>query len=192
MPTKKQTTAKESTPATSDEILSNGKASANGKTAKTTTKKTAAAKVTDAVADLTASLTNAVAPAKKQAAPKSASAKKPVAADDSATVTKVYGEIQVSGDTFFIHKGSVPEGQLQLVIDAGKQELLSRIPGYNGQFVTVIGRSLKKKKTDKVATFSLLNIASHDQIGHRAYELSHENPNAVEDNWFKAENELLS
>ena len=48
-----------------------------------------------------------------------------------------------------------------------------------------------KNKGDTYATFSIQNIASHELIGSRAYELSHENSSSEEENYLKAENELL-
>ena len=183
MPTKKPTTAKDTTPASPE----NSPAPVSSKAAP---KKPAAPEAEKVGVSETAP--KAAAPAKKPAAPKTTSApaaKKAAPAKTSAQLTKVYGEIQASGDTFFIHKGSVAEGQLQLVVE--KKELKDRIPSYNGQFVTILG-STSKKKNGSGETFVIHNIASHDQIGRRAFELSHENPAAVEDNWFKAENELLS
>ena len=179
MPTKKTTTAKETTSVSPE----NAPAPVSSKSAP----KKAAAPAAEKVGD---EATKAAAPAKKPAAPKasSASAKKPAAPKTSAQLTKVYGEIQATGNIFFIHKGSVT-GQLQLVVE--KKELKDRIPTYNGQFVTILGAT-SKKKNGQDETFVVHNIASHDQIGRRAFELSQENPAAVEDNWFKAENELLS
>jgi hypothetical protein len=169
MATKKQTTTPESTAAGDPQIPVPAVAKATKKAA--TTKKTSAAKP-------------AVPAKKKAAAPKAAST------TESSAPTKVYGQIQTSNGKYFIEKGSVPEGQLLLEIPKNSQ-LTNRIPSYNGQFVTVLGEFSKKKKADGTASFVLRNITSHDEIGRRAFELSHENPSAVEDNWFKAENELL-
>jgi hypothetical protein len=173
MPTKKTTATKETIPASTE----NAPAPATSR--KPAPKKPATEKVGE-------NAIKAAAPAKKTAAPKTSAAP----AKESAQLTKVYGEIQASGNTFFIHKGSVAEGQLQLVTE--KKELQERIPSYNGQFVTILGEAGKKKNTTQGTTFVIHNIASHDQIGRRAFELSHQNPADVEDNWFKAENELLS
>jgi hypothetical protein len=131
---------------------------------------------------------NGVAPAKSKAKASSSSP----AASTSESLVKVFGEVEASSSTFFIRKGSVPEGQLQLVIEKGKKQLADRIPGYNGQFVTVLGAYGKAKKTDKYLTFLVRNLASHDEIARRAYYLSHENPATVDDNWLRAENELLN
>jgi hypothetical protein len=78
------------------------------------------------------------------------------------------------------------------VLDKGKEQLADRLPGYDGQFVTVLGTYGKAKKTDKYPTFVVQNLASHDEIARRAYDLSHENPATVTDNWLRAENELLN
>jgi hypothetical protein len=126
------------------------------------------------------------------AAPAKSKAKAAPAAVASETVVKVFGEVAASGGSFFIEKGSVPEGQLQLVLDKGKKRLAERLPGYGGQFVTVLGTYGKAKKTDKYPTFVVQNLASHDEIARRAYDLSHENPATVTDNWLRAENELLN
>jgi hypothetical protein len=181
MPTKKTTATKETIPASTE----NAPVPAPATSSKPAPKKPASEKVGE-------NAINAAVPAKKTVAPKTsvAPAKKAAPAKGSAQLTKVYGEIQASGNTFFIHKGSVVEGQLQLVTE--KKELQERIPSYNGQFVTILGEAGKKKNTTQGTTFVIHNIASHDQIGRRAFELSHQNPADVEDNWFKAENELLS
>ncbi len=197
MATKKQTSDPEST-AAPQTTAANGKAGA--------TKKPAAEKAAPPVEPV------AAAEAPKPAAKKAAAPKAPKAADESASngaapakakakaspaaataesVVKVFGEVEASGTTFFLQKGSVPEGQLQLVIDKGKKQLTDRVPGYHGQFVTVLGEYGKAKKTDKFPTFLVRNLASHDEIARRAYELSHENPATVTDNWLRAENELL-
>ncbi len=207
MATKKQTSDPESTAAPKT-TAANGKAGTAKKPAaeiaappaepvaaadapKTTAKKTPAPKAPKPAEESAAgSVTpaNGAAPAKAKA---KASPSSP-AAGTSEAVVKVFGEVAASGSTFFIQKGSVPEGQLQLVIDKGKKQLADRIPGYNGQFVTVLGAYGKAKKTDKYPTFLVQNLASHDEIARRAYDLSHENPVTVEDNWLRAENELLN
>lgn len=191
MATKKQTSDPESTAAPKT-TAANGKAG--------TTKKPAAEKAAPPAEPV------AAADAPKPAAKKAAAPKAPKVTDESAangtapakaspaateSVVKVFGEVEASGTTFFIQKGSVPEGQLQLVLDKGKKQLTDRIPGYHGQFVTVLGEYGKAKKTDKFPTFLVRNLASHDEIARRAYELSHENPAMVDDNWLRAENELL-
>jgi membrane protein involved in colicin uptake len=194
MATKKQTSDTESTAAPKT-TAANGKAGATKKPAaekaappaepvadadapKTTAKKAATPKAQKPADD---SASNGVAPAKSKAK-----------ASTSESVVKIFGEIEASGSTFFIQKGSVPEGQLQLVIDKRQKQLVDRIPGYNGQFVTVLGEYGKAKKTDKHPTFQVRNLASHDEIARRAYDLSHENPAMVTDNWLRAENELLN
>ena len=204
MATKKQTSDTESTAAPTP--AANGKAGTAKKPAaekaappaepvaaadapKTTAKKTSAPKAKQPAEESVAgSVTpaNGAAPAKAKASPSGP------AAGTGESVVKVFGEVEASGSTFFIRKGSVPEGQLQLVIDKGKAQLADRIPGYNGQFVTVLGAYGKAKKTDKYPTFLVRNLASHDEIARRAYDLSHENPVTVEDNWLRAENELLN
>ena len=195
MASKKQTSDPESTAAPKT-TAANGKA---GATKKPTAEKAAPPAEPVAAAD-----------APKPAAKKAAAPKAPKATDESASngaapakakaspeataapsVVKVFGEVEASGTTFFLQKGSVPEGQLQLVIDKGKKQLTDRIPGYHGQFVTALGEYGKAKKTDKFPTFVVRNLASHDEIARRAYELSHENPATVTDNWLRAENELL-
>jgi type IV secretory pathway VirB10-like protein len=176
-PAKAKTATAASTPADAAPVAEKA-AAPKAKTAapKTAAPKAAAPKAADA-------------PAKKAPAAKaSAAAKKPAA---SSAPTKVYGEIHASGSDLYIHKGSVADGQLKLVIDSGKGDLLSRMPAYHGQFVTIVGEFAKKKKANDSASFVLHTIASHDQIAGRAYELSHQNPAAVEENWLKAENELL-
>lgn len=185
MATKKQSTTPESTVPGDPQLPVPAVAKTPKKAA--APKKTPAAKPaeTTATAVTPEPAVKAAAPAKKKAAP----APKATATDSSA-FTKVYGQILTSNGKYFIEKGSVPEGQLQLEVPKDNQ-LASRIPSYSGQFVTVLGEFSKKKKADGSASFVLRNITSHDEIGRRAYELSHENPSAVEDNWFKAENELL-
>jgi hypothetical protein len=210
MATKKQISDPESTAAPKTTAV-NGTA---GTTKKLAAEKAALSAQPVAAADALQTATDALqiatnapkAPAKKAAAPKAqkpadesafngaapAKSKASPSASTSASVVKVFGEVEASGSTFFIQKGSVPEGQLQLVIDKGKKQLVDRIPGYNGQFVTVLGEYGKAKKTDKFPTFLVRNLASHDEIARRAYDLSHENPATVDDNWLRAENELLN
>jgi hypothetical protein len=188
MATKKQSITTDSTAPENQQIPVPVAAKATKKAG--TTKKTNTANTSDTAADTPTQAADApikaAAPAKKKAAaPK---AEKPT---ESAALTKVYGQIQTSDGKFFIEKGSVPEGQLQLELPKNSGQLADRIPSYTGQFVTVLGEFAKKKKSDASATFVLRNITSHDEIGRRAFELSHENPADVEDNWFKAENELL-
>ena len=180
MPTKKTTTAKETAPASAENVPA-------PVSSKSAPKKPAI----PIEANVGEEAPKAAAPAKKPAAPKTGATptKKAAPAKTSTQLTKVYGEIQASDNSFFIHKGSVAEGQLLLEVE--KKELKDRIPSYNGQFVTILGAT-GKKKNGQGESFIVHNIASHDQIGRRAFELSHENPAAVEDNWFKAENELLS
>ena len=149
---------------------------------KTPARKAAAPKV-QKPADESAASDMAPAKSKAKAAP-STGAGEPV--------VMIFGEIAASGGIFFLAKGSVPEGQLQLVLDKGKTQLADRLPGYGGQFVTVLGTYGKAKKTDKYPTFVVQNLASHDEIARRAYDLSHENPATVDDNWLRAENELLN
>ncbi len=206
MATKKQTSDTESTAAPKT-TAANGKAGASKKPAaekadplaepvaapvaaadaaadapKTPTRKAAAPKAPKPADE---SQANGAAPAKSKA-------KAAPAAVASETVVKVFGEVAASGGSFFIEKGSVPEGQLQLVLDKGQKRLAERLPGYGGQFVTVLGTYGKAKKTDKYPTFVVQNLASHDEIARRAYDLSHENPATVTDNWLRAENELLN
>ena len=204
MATKKQTSDPESTAAPKT-TAANGRAGTAKKLAaekaapsaepvaaadapKTTAKKTPAPKAPKPTEE---SAAGSVTPA-NGAAPVKAKAKASPAAGTSESVVKVFGEVEASGGTFFIQKGSVPQGQLQLVIDKDKKQLTDRIPGYNGQFVTVLGAYGKAKKTDKYPTFLVRNLASHDEIARRAYDLSHENPATVDDNWLRAENELLN
>ena len=189
MATKKQSTTPDSTASDGQQIpvpVVAKAAKKTGTTKKATTAKTTETAPADAAplkADVSA---KAAAPAKKKAA-----APKAEKASESTALTKVYGQIQTSNGKYFIEKGSVPEGQLQLELPKKGGQLAGRIPSYNGQFVTIVGEFAKKKKSDTTGTFVLRNITSHDEIGRRAFELSHENPSAVEDNWFKAENELL-
>jgi hypothetical protein len=195
MATKKQTSDPESTAAPKT-TAANGKAG--------TSKKPAAEKAAAPVAD--APVADAPkTPAKKAAAPKAQKPADESAANGAAPAKSkaapsvgasepgvmIFGEVAASGSTFFLAKGSVPEGQLQLVPDKGKKQLVDRLPGYDGQFVTVLGTYGKAKKTDKYPTFLVQNLASHDEIARRAYDLSHENPVTVHDNWLRAENELL-
>ena len=208
MATKKQTSDPESTAAPKT-TAANGKAG--------TSKKPAAEKAAPPAEPVAAPVAAAPAtaapvaadapktPAKKAAAPKAqkpadestaagtppAKSKAAPSAGTSEPVVMIFGEVAASGDTFFLAKGSVPEGQLQLVLDKGKKQLAERLPGYGGQFVTVLGTYGKAKKTDKYPTFLVHNLASHDEIARRAYDLSHENPVTVHDNWLRAENELL-
>lgn len=176
MATKKQKTGTDSTVTSKEQTAE----TENGKAATATTKKKSAVEAGEA-------------PAPKPTAKKAGTATtSKTEASAGSSVTKVYGEVDASGATYFIQKGSVPEGQLQLVTDKGTAELTDRIPTYDQQFVTIVGEFGKKKKTDKFATFVVHNIASHDEIARRAFELSHDNPTSVEDNWFRAENELLN
>ncbi len=184
MPTKKQTSVTDSTAAPAKQVAAKKPAaekeatpvaSENGASAKKAPAKKPAAEK-----------------AEKPAAQKTATAAKTTASAGVGTTTKLFGEIESSGTDFFIQNGSIPEGQMQLVLDKGKKDLASRLPGYAGQFVTVLGEYGKQKKTDKFPTFMVKNLVSHNEIGHRAFELSHDNPTTVEDNWFRAENELLN
>jgi hypothetical protein len=202
MATKKQTSDPESTAAPKT-TAANGKAG--------TSQNPAAEKAVPPAEPVAAPVAAADAPkmpAKKAAAPKAqkpadesaaangaapvkSKAKATPSAGASEPIVMIFGEVAASGDTFFLAKGSVPEGQLQLVLDKGKKQLADRLPGYGGQFVTVLGTYGKAKKTDKYPTFVVHNLASHDEIARRAYDLSHENPVTVHDNWLRAENELL-
>jgi len=193
MATRKQTTETESTAAPKKPAAATGKTG----TAKQPAAETAAPPVEADAAKETKSTTapkTTAAKGKKPAAQPSANGAAPAtaAAPESMGTIKVFGEVEVTGKDFFIRNGSVPEGQLQLVVDKGKKQINDRIPGYNGQFVTVLGAYGKAKKTDKFPTFTVQNLTSHVEIAHRAFELSHDNPSTVEDNWFRAENELLN
>jgi hypothetical protein len=120
--------------------------------------------------------------------PKKDSSNKKASSKKETSLTKIYGQLQAEDSSFFIHQGNVPQGQLQLL--AG-QEVRDQMNGYTGQWVSIAGKLSKKNKGDTYATFSIQNIVSHEQIGSRAYELSHQNSSSEEDNWVKAENELL-
>jgi hypothetical protein len=104
------------------------------------------------------------------------------------SLSKIYGQLQTEDGDFFIHQGNVPQGQLQLL---ASQEVKEQMNGYSGQWVSMAGKLSRKNKGDAYATFSIQHIASHEQISSRAYELSQGNPSSEEDNWLKAENELL-
>ncbi len=205
MATKKQTSDPESTAAPKT-TAANGKAGASKKPAA----EKAAPPAEPVAAPVAAAPVAADAPktpARKAAAPKAQKPADESAADGAAPAkpkakaapsagasepaVMIFGEVAASGGTFFLAKGSVSEGQLQLVLDTGKKQLADRLPGYDGQFVTVLGTYGKAKKTDKYPTFLVQNLASHDEIARRAYDLSHENPVTVHDNWLRAENELL-
>jgi hypothetical protein len=112
------------------------------------------------------------------------------AAQRTEAYTKVYGLIQTSGDAVFLSQGSIPEGQLQLVGQEGDQEFKGQLSGYNEQFVTVLGEYQSQGDVNKTA-FSVYSIASHNEIARRAYELSTAGVNSSEDNWIRAENDLL-
>ncbi len=191
MATKKQTSGTESTAAPRKTRTAKTAATENT-AAENATPPVATEAATDAP-KTTAKKTTAKAqkPKAEPSANGTATAEATAPVSEGASAVKVFGEVEASGKTFFIQKGSI-EGQLQLVLDKGKKQLADRIPGYNGQFVTVLGEYGKQKKTDKFPTFVVHNLASHNEIAHRAFELSHDNPTTVEDNWFRAENELLS
>ncbi|MBD0256720.1 MAG: hypothetical protein ICV83_13460 [Cytophagales bacterium] len=201
MATKKQTSDTESTAAPKT-TAANGKAGASKKPAAEKAAPPAEPVAAPVAADAPktpakkATAPKAPKPADESAANGAAPAKSKAKATPSAAASeptvKVFGEVAASGDTFFLEKGSVPEGQLQLVLDKGKKQLADRLPGYGGKFVTVLGTYGKAKKTDKYPTFVVQNLASHDEIARRAYDLSHENPVTVTDNWLRAENELLN
>jgi hypothetical protein len=120
--------------------------------------------------------------------PQKNSSNKKASSKKETSLTKIYGQLQAEDGNYFIHQGNAPQGQLQLL--AG-QEVMDRIAGYTGQWVSIAGKLSKKNKGDTYATFSIQNIVSHQQISSRAYELSHDNSSSEEDNWLKAENELL-
>lgn len=191
MAQKKQTSETEGTAAPKKQPATAPK---TGTAKNPTTEKAALPAATDAATDApkpTAKKTTAKAQKPAETSTNGTAAAKATASEAAAAV-KIFGEVNASGKTFFIQKGSIPEGQLQLVIDKDKKQLADRIPGYNGQFVTVLGEYGKQKKTDKVPSFVVHNLTSHDEIARRAFELSHDNPSTVEDNWFRAENELLN
>jgi cell division septation protein DedD len=193
MATKKQTSGTESTAAPRKTRTPKKTAAENAAPPAATDAATDAPQITTDAPKATAKKTAAKAqkPANELSTNGTSTAATTAPASASAPAVKVFGEVEASGKTFFIQKGSI-EGQLQLVIDKGKKQLAERIPGYNGQFVTVLGEYGKQKKTDKFSTFVVHNLASHNEIAHRAFELSHDNPTTVEDNWFRAENELLN
>jgi hypothetical protein len=112
------------------------------------------------------------------------------AAPEMEAYTKVYGLIQTSGDAVFLSQGSVPEGQLRLIGQAGSQEFKDQLSGYNEEFVTVLGEYQPQGDVNKAA-FAVRSIASHNEIARRAYELSTAGNNSSEDNWIRAENDLL-
>lgn len=103
-------------------------------------------------------------------------------------VTRIYGQLHREDDSYFIKAGNVPQGQIQVLFP---KEMEDQMAGYNGQYVSMAGELSKKNKADTYATMSILKIVSHDQIGQKAYELSQQNHDGHEDNWLKAENELL-
>lgn len=118
----------------------------------------------------------------------SGTSKKKTTLKQSPSISRIYGKVETSDNSFFIEQGNVPQGKLQLL---PPQEIADQMKEYNGQFISATGTFTKKNKGDKFATFSIQKIASHDEIGRRAYELSHQNPSSKEDNWYKAESELL-
>ncbi len=126
----------------------------------------------------------------KSATPKATakSTKKRAAPIPAGILTRVYGHIHMEGNSYFLKAGNVPHGQLQLL---APNELKDRMARYDGQVVSIAGELTKKNKGDMYATLSIRALASHEEIGHRAYELSHQNPDAQEDNWLQAESELL-
>jgi hypothetical protein len=128
--------------------------------------------------------------ANKAATKKSAAAgsKKKATPKEALQSTRIFGQIQKEDNGFFIKQGNVPQGQLQLL---GREDILARMADYQGQMVSMEGELSKKNKADTYATFSVHRIVSHEQIGHRAYELSQQNPASEEENWLRAENELL-
>lgn len=118
-------------------------------------------------------------------------AKKTATPKPGPSLTKIYGQIVASDNSCFLEKGSVPEGQYQLQAQKGKQDFMSRITAYNEQFVTLLGEFSKKGKSDKITTFIVHNIVSHNEIARHAYNLSQGAESSEQDNWLKAENELL-
>lgn len=159
---------------------STGKKKATAKPADGTIAK-AAGKAKAAIAGTGSDDNTAVKSTSKKAAPSSAP-----------TLTKIYGQVVSSGSNCFIEKGSVPEGQYQLQTQKGKQDYMSHIASYNQQFVTVLGEFGKKTKSEeKGSTFVVHTIVSHDEIARHAFELSHGAEGSQEDNWLRAENDLL-
>ncbi|QHT71127.1 DUF2934 domain-containing protein [Rhodocytophaga rosea] len=110
------------------------------------------------------------------------------AAQAAAAYTKVYGLIQASGNNLFLSQGSIPDGKLQLVSQTKDKGFQGQASGYNEQFVTVLG---EYQSGDNKNKFLVRSIASHNDIARRAYELSESGGNSSEDNWIRAENELL-
>ncbi len=191
MATKKQTTGNETTVTSETTVAANGKAKTPAKKTTTPAEDVAAAK--KATATKAATPAAETKPVAQKATAKPA-AKKPAqpAAPANQAVSKLFGEVVAADGGYFIQAGSVPEGRIQLIPSKGNKNLSSRLPEYDQKFVTVLGEQGKKKKTDKFESFVVHNIASHDEIARRAFELSHENPSYVEGNWFRAENDLLN
>jgi hypothetical protein len=112
------------------------------------------------------------------------------AAQETVAYARVYGLIQTSDKAVYLSQGSIPEGQLQLVGQPNDQAFQGQVSGYNEQFVTVLGE-YQAQGNSKSSSFVVRSIASHNDIARRAYELSEASDNSPEDNWIKAENELL-
>jgi hypothetical protein len=110
------------------------------------------------------------------------------AAQEAVSATKVYGIIQASGNTISLSQGSIPEGQLKLTGPSKAKGFQKQASGYNDQFVTILGEF---QGEGSASTFLVRSIASHSDIARRAYELSESGGNSSEDNWIRAENELL-
>ena len=116
------------------------------------------------------------------------SAKRKSSPKQAARISRIYGVLYQAENTYFIKEGNVPEEQLQLRYP---QQLEDQMDQYSGQYVTIAGELAQKNKAGSYPTLHVHKLASHDQIGRKAYELSQQNPDAHEANWLSAENELL-
>lgn len=114
--------------------------------------------------------------------------KKKATPSQTTALTRIFGHLHKEDSGFFIKAGNVPEGQVQLL---APKEMEDRLGQYDGQLVSVAGAFSKRNKADKYASLSIRQVVSHEEIGHRAYALSQQNPAGAEDNWLKAEDELL-
>jgi hypothetical protein len=118
----------------------------------------------------------------------SASTKKKSPSKQVSRTSRMYGMLHKEGAYYFIKSGNVPQEQLLVRYSAELEDQLDR---YNGQYVSIAGELAQKNKAGSYAAIHIHKLASHDQIGQRAYELSQQNPDAHEANWLSAENELL-
>jgi hypothetical protein len=105
----------------------------------------------------------------------------------SSTDTRLYGDVGESTDSLFLINGNAP-GQVKLVEARAELQLHT----LSGQRVSVAGEFTGEDPHDPLQSFVVHGVTTHCQIAERAYELSQQSSAPPEQNWLRAETELLA